>query len=85
MKKMTMNVSIEGVCGERTIIDIRQTALKRKHVAKYMSDWVRYGIIIVSVWHCIGNATALKVLMGGRHQYSVSEWFRSKDIAQNII
>ena len=35
-KEMTMNVSMESPCAERTFIDIHQTEMKHKHITKYL-------------------------------------------------
>ena len=67
-KEMTMNVSMESPCAGRTIIDIRQTALKHKHITTYMpAVHALTGCDTVSYLFGIGKATALKVLLGGQH------------------
>ena len=67
-KEMTMNVSMESPCAGRTIIDIRQTALKHKHITTYLpAVHALTGCDTVSYLFGIGKATALKVLLGGQH------------------
>ena len=67
-KEMTMNVSMESPCAGRTIIDIRQTALKHKHITTYLpAIHALTGCGTVSYLFGIGKATALKVLVGGQH------------------
>ena len=69
-KRMTMNVSMESPCAGRTIIDIRQTAVKHKHITKYMPavhalagfDTVSYNMFGIGK-----AAAALKLLMSGHH------------------
>ena len=63
-----MNVSMESPCAGRTIIDIRQTALKHKHITTYLpAVHALTGCDTVSYLFGIGKATALKVLLGGQH------------------
>ena len=67
-ENMTVNVSMESPCAGRTIIDIRQTALKQKHIAKYLpAVHALTGCDTVSYLFGIGKATALKALMGRHH------------------
>ena len=63
-----MNVGMDNHCAGRTIIDIRQSALKHKHITKYMpAVHALTGCDTVSYLFGIGKATALKVLMGEHH------------------
>ena len=73
-KEMTMNVSMESPCAGRTIIDIRQTALKHKHITTYMpAVHALTGCDTVSYLFGIGKATALKVLLGGQHPIELGQ------------
>jgi hypothetical protein len=68
VENMTVNVSMESPCAGRTIVKIRQTALKHKSITKYLP--VVHALTdcdTVSYLLGIGKATALKVLMGGYH------------------
>ena len=63
-----MNVSMESPCAGRTTIDLRQTALKHKHITTYLpAVHALTGCDTVSYLFGIGKATALKVLLGGQH------------------
>ena len=65
---MTMNVRMKRPCAGRTIVDIRQTALKHKHITTYMpAVHALTGCDTVSYLFGIGKATALNVLLGGQH------------------
>ena len=67
-KEITMNVSMESPCAGRTIIDIRQTALKHNHITTYLlAVHALTGCDTVSYLFGIGKATALKVLLSGHH------------------
>lgn len=67
-EKMTVDVSMESPCAGRANVDIRQTALKHKSIAKYLpAVHALTGCDTVSYLFGIGKATALKVLMGGHH------------------
>ena len=59
---------MESPCARRTIIYIRQTALKHKHIIKYMTAvHALTGCDTASYRFGIGKGTTLKVLMGGHH------------------
>ena len=67
---MTMHVSMDGPCAGRTItyrMYIRQTALKHKHITKYLPavHALMYAIRYHMYLFRMGKATPLKVLMGG--------------------
>ncbi len=63
-----MNVSMESPCAGRTIIDIRQTSLKHKHITKYMpAVYALTGCDTVSYLSGIGKVTTLNVLVDGHH------------------
>ena len=67
-EKMTANISMESPCAGRMIVDIRQTSLKRKNIAKYLpAVHALSGCYTVSYLFGIGKTTALKALMGGHH------------------
>ena len=73
-KEMTMKVSMESPCVGRTIIDIRQTALKPNHVTTYLpAVHALTGCDTVSYLFGIGKATALKVLLGGQHPIELGQ------------
>ena len=80
IKKMTMNVSMESPCAGRTIIDIRQTALKHQHIIKYMpAVYDLTGCDTPSYMFGIGKATALKVLTGGHHLIELGQRGANED------
>ena len=67
-KTMTMNVSMESQSALKTIIYICQTALKHKHITKYLPAVGLHtltGCDMVSYLFGFGKVTALKVSMGG--------------------
>ena len=67
-EKMTANISMESPCAGRMIVDIRQTFLKHKNIAKYLpAVHALTGCDTVSYLFGIGKTTALKALMGGHH------------------
>ena len=67
-EKMTANISMESPCAGRMIVDIRQTSLKHKNIAKYLpAVHALTGCDTVSYFLGIGKTTALKALMGGHH------------------
>ena len=67
-EKMTANISMESPCAGRMIVDIRQTSLKYKNIAKYLpAVHALTGCDTVSYLFGIGKTTALKALMGGHH------------------
>lgn len=73
-EKMTVNVSMESPSAGRVNIDIRQTALKHKHITKYLpAVHALTGCDTVSYLFGIGKATALKVLMAGHHPALLGE------------
>ena len=67
-EKMTVNVCMESPCAGRTIIDIHQTALKQKHIAKHLpAVYALTGCDTVSYLFGMGKVTCMKALMGGHH------------------
>ena len=67
-EKMTANISMESPCAGRMIVDIHQTSLKHKNIAKYLpAVHALTGCDTVSYLLGIGKITALKALMGGHH------------------
>ena len=73
-EKMTANISMESPCAGRMIVDIRQTSLKHKNIAKYLpAVHTLPGCDTVSYLFGIGKTTALKALMGGDHLSSLGQ------------
>ena len=69
-----MNVSMESPCAGRTMVDIRQTALKHKHITTYLpAVHALTGCDTVSYLFGIEKATALKVLLGGQHPIELGQ------------
>ena len=67
-EQMTVNVSMESPRSGRAIVDIHQTAKKHEGIAKYLpAVHALTGCDTVSYLFGIGKATALKVLMSGKH------------------
>ena len=65
---MVVNISMENPSSGRTIVDICQTAKKHKGIARYLTAvHALTGCDTASYLFGIGKATALKVLMGGKH------------------
>ena len=71
---------MDSPCAGRPIVDIRQIALKHKHVTRCLSAvHVLTGCDTVSYLFGIGEATALNGLMGGHHLIELGQHGADKD------